>query len=85
MLDDKELLSSFTAGIQQVPYSSSEADRFADETVVCSMYNVVVVKMLNTINNDFVKSLSILDPNFLQQKDRSKLRDKLKGLAAETQ
>ena len=42
-------LSSFKAGIQQVPYSSSEADKFTDETFVCSVYNAIAVKMLNMI------------------------------------
>ena len=51
VVDDKELLSSFKAGIQQIPHSSSDTDKFADENVVCSVYNAIVVKMLNMINN----------------------------------
>ena len=34
----------------QVPHSSSEVDKFADETVVCSKYNAIVVKMLIIIS-----------------------------------
>ena len=69
MLDDKELLSFFQTW-HSAYYNSSY--KFADETVVCSVYNAIVVKMLNTINNDFLKSPSMLD-NFLQLRDRSKV------------
>ena len=87
VFDDKELLSSFKTGIQQVPHSSSETDMFANETVVCSVYNAIVVKMLNTINNDFLKSLSMLDRISSNKGTEVKLmlQDNLKGLAAETQ
>ena len=61
VLDDKELLSSFKAGIRPIPHSSSDADKFGDETVVCSVCRAIVVEMLNTINSDFLKSLSMLD------------------------
>ena len=61
VLNDKELLSSFKAGIQPIPHSSSDADKFSDETVVCSVCRAIVVEMLNTINSDFLKSLSMLD------------------------
>jgi len=45
VLDNRELLSAFKAGIQQVPHSSSDADTFADEAVVCRLYNAITVKM----------------------------------------
>ena len=77
MLHDKELLSFFKAGIQQVPYSSSEADKFADETVVCSMYNAIGMKILNMMNDDFVKSLSILDQ--ISSNKRTEAKTSLKG------
>ena len=87
VLDNRELLSAFKAGIQQVPHSSSDADTFADEAVVCRLYNAITVKMLNTINSDFLKSLSLLDQTSSNKGTgaKSMLRDKLKGLAAETQ
>ena len=87
VLGDRELLSSFKACIQQIPHSSSEADKFVDETVVFSVYNTIIVKMLNTINNDFLKSLSMLDHISSNKGTGAKLmlRDKLKGFAAETQ
>ena len=80
VVDDKELLSSFKAGIQQIPHSSSDTDKFADKNVVCSVYSAIVVKMLNTINNDFLKSLSMLDKISSNKGTEAKLmlRDKLK-------
>jgi len=44
VLDNGELLSAFRAGIQQVPHSSSDADKFAD-AVVCRLYKVDVCIM----------------------------------------
>ena len=49
-LSDKQLFSCFKPGIGQVPHSSSEVDKFAEETVVCSVYNAIVVKMLIIIS-----------------------------------
>ncbi len=87
LLDNTEILSLFKSGIQTIPHGSTEADKFADEAVVCSVYQVIITKMLNTINNDFLKNLSMLDRISSNKGTGAKLmlRDKLKGLAADTQ
>ena len=87
VLDNIELLSTFRAGIQQLPHSSNDAEKLADEAVLCHVYKAILVKMLNTIINDFLKSLSMLDQISSNKGTGAKLmlRDKLKGIAAETQ
>ncbi len=48
LLDNTEILSLFKSDIQSIPHGSTEADKFADEAVVCSVYHVIITKMLNT-------------------------------------
>ena len=86
VLDDKQLLSSFKAGIYNLPHASTEADKLFDEAVMCKVSHAIITKMMNTINNDFLKSLSTLDRISSNKGTGAKLmlRDKLKGLVADT-
>ena len=57
-----------------------------DDALLNKVYNTLVTKMLHTINNDFLKNVSLLGNIATGKGTNAKLllRDKLKAAAADT-
>lgn len=84
---DDALLRKFKSCLENIPHASTQAAvSDVDETVVSRVYTTLVTKMLNTINNDFLKNISLLDKIDANKGTGANLllRDKLKVTAADT-
>ena len=87
VLQDSELLQKFKSCLENIPHSSTQGPASdVEEAVVSKVYITLVTKMLHTINNDFLKNLSLLDKIATGKGTGAKLllRDKLKATAADT-
>ena len=84
---DNTLLRTFKSCLENIPHASSQiAVSDMDERVVSRVYTTLVTKMLHTINNDFLKNISLLDKVEANKGTGANLllRDKLKVTAADT-
>ena len=88
VFESSDLLQEFKLGLRDIPHTSTQVSAAdIEDAVLNNVYNVLVTKMLHTINNDFLKNLSLLDKIATGKVTDAKLllRDKLKATAADTQ
>ncbi len=85
VLKSTELLQKFKAGVKNINTSSTQPP--TEESLLKTVYTTLITKMMHTINNDFLKNLSLLDKIAKGKGTDAKLllRDKLKAAAADTQ
>ena len=87
-LESSELFEKFKAGLENIPHSSTQSPILdIGDTFLNKLYTTLVEKMLHTIDNDFLKNVSLLDKIATGKGTNAKLllRDKLKATAADTQ
>ena len=87
VLESKELLQRFKLGLEKVTHSTTQGPASGiEDGILMNVYTTLVTKMLHTINNDFLKNLSLLDKIATGKGTDAKLllRDKLKATAVDT-
>ena len=87
VLDSSELFQTFKACLENVSHTSAQGPvSEMDDALLNKVYNTLVTKMLHTINNDFLKNVSLLGNIATGKGTNAKLllRDKLKAAAADT-
>ena len=62
VLESSELRQQFKAGLDNIPHSVSHGPvSDVPDAVLDKVYTTLVKKMLHTINNDFLKNVSLLN------------------------